>query len=253
MQNISDKLIVALDVKTLEEAERSIDKLIPAGVRLFKVGFQLFTAYGPEAVKIVGEKGGRVFLDLKFKDIKNTVFSAVSSGTSLACKFASPGNAGIDKQVSSATQYPVFMMTVHAGDVEKEMLQAAVNGASEKAKELNIERPKIVGVTVLTDMGQTTDTADEVLKRAMAAKEAGLDGVVCSVQEAADVRKACGKNFIIVTPGIRPQGAQKHDQKRAATPQEAMKAGANFIVVGRPILEAKNPAKAAEEILKDLL
>jgi len=143
------------------------------------------------------------------------------------------------------------MLTVHTQG-EKEMLEAAVNGARDKSEKSGKPKPLVVGVTVLTSTSKTEGTIGEVLKRAKLAKEAGLDGVVCSVQEALEVRKACGDDFIIVTPGIRPQGAEKNDQKRCATPQEAVKAGANFIVVGRPILEANDPLLAAKEILNSI-
>jgi len=122
-----------------------------------------------------------------------------------------------------------------------------MRGATDKAREFKIERPRIVGVTVLTSDEQE-DTANVVLERAKLAQQAGLDGVVCSVHEAAAVRKACGKDFIIVTPGIRPKGAKTDDQKRVATAAEAIAAGANFIVVGRPILEAEDPLKAVKEL-----
>ncbi|MEW6075586.1 MAG: orotidine-5'-phosphate decarboxylase [Candidatus Omnitrophota bacterium] len=226
MQIIKDKLIVALDVDTLTQAERFVDILCPQ-VKLFKVGSQLFTAHGPEAIKMIGAKGGRVFLDLKLYDIPNTVKNAVYTGVS---------------------QQPVFMMTVHTeGGIE--MMRRASEGAAQRAAELKIERPFIVGVTVLTSATNTAATLSEVVKRALTAKDAGLDGVVCSVHEASEVRKHCGKDFIIVTPGIRPQGAEPLDQKRVATAQDAMQAGANFIVVGRPILEANDPLAVAEELL----
>ena len=251
MQNISDKLIVALDVNTLKEAEDIVKKLYPV-VKLFKIGSQLFTACGLEAVKMVGKKGARVFLDLKFYDIPQTVFSAVSSGTGAACEvvFVSTTSPNIEEDIKGVVQYPVFMITVHIQG-EKKMLEEALRGAANKARELKIERPRIIGVTVLTSNEQEEDTTNLVLKRAKLAQEAGLDGVVCSAHEAAAVRKVCGKDFIIVTPGIRPKGAENNDQKRIATPQEAIKAGANYIVVGRPILQAQDPLKAVQEILQE--
>lgn len=232
MQEIKDKLIVALDVNTLDEAERLVDKLYPEGIKMFKVGSQLFTAYGPEAVKMVGKKGAKVFLDLKFHDIARTVFSAVTSGTGISCELV----------------FPVFMMTVHTeGGIN--MLKAAVKGATEKAKELNIEKPLIVGVTVLTSESGGKYVKEIVLERAGKAKDAGLDGVVCAVHEAPIIRKEFGKDFLIVTPGIRPKNYKADDQSRVATAQEAIEAGADFIVVGRPILEAKDPLKAIKELM----
>jgi len=235
------ELIVALDVYTLEKASGFVKMLYPT-VKLFKVGSRLFTAHGPEAVKMVAEKGGKVFLDLKFYDIPQTAYGASSAST----MYIKP-ITGTEEPFEAA----VFMMTVHIQGGKK-MLEEAMKGATDKARELKIERPRIVGVTVLTSEEQE-DTAKIVLERAKLAQQAGLDGVVCSVHEAAAVRKACGNAFIIVTPGIRPLGAEKNDQNRIATPKEAMKAGANFIVVGRPILEAEDPLKAAEAIIEELL
>jgi len=237
MQGISDKLIVALDVDTLEKAMRFVDILYPA-VKFFKVGIKLFTAYGPEAVMMIAEKGGRVFLDLKVHDIPQTAYGASSASTIRI----NPAT-GIEGPFEAA----VFMMTVHIQGGKK-MLEEAVRGAADKARELKIERPRIVGVTVLTSEDQRVDTVDIVLERAKLAKEAGLDGVVCSAHEAAAVRKACGDNFIIVTPGIRPKGAKADDQKRTATAEEAIAAGADYIVVGRPILEAESPLQAVEKL-----
>ncbi len=240
MQDISDKLIVALDVDTLEKAGRFVDILYPT-VKLFKIGSQLFTAYGPEAVKMVGKKGGKVFLDLKFHDIPNTVFASTCSSIALGLEpITSEGHLAMFESGC------VFMITVHTqGGLDA--MKAATRGAEETSKELNIKKPYIVGVTVLTSDKQE-DTAKVVLERASLAQQAGLDGVVCSAQEAAAVRKACGKGFIIVTPGIRPPAAAKDDQQRTATPREAIRAGSNFLVVGRPVLQAADPLKAVKEL-----
>lgn len=238
MQNIKERLIVALDVDTFDQAKDLVDSLYPT-VKLFKIGGQLFTAFGPDAVKLVGAKGGRVFLDLKFHDIPHTVFCSTSSGTS--CSFVP----------TATSQPPVFMMTVHTGGGE-EMLKAAVEGAQTRATQLNINRPLIVGVTKLTSDKGETNTLEVVLEKARLAKKAGLDGVVCSAHEVAAVRKDCGKDFIIVTPGIRPKGAEAGDQQRVATAKDAISAGANYIVVGRPILEARDPLEAAKNIIKEM-
>jgi len=251
------ELIVALDVDNLKLAKAFVDKLYPT-VKIFKIGNQLFTAYGPKAVKMVGEKGGKVFLDLKFNDIPNTVQNASYSSTGMGgtITFASlysyiTSRLRLEQEVKDAMQYPVAMLTVHA-TTGMEALQGAVKGVTERAKELKITRPRIVGVTVLTSDKLGEETLRLVLERANYVKQAGLDGVVCSVHEAAAVRKACGEDFIIVTPGIRPAVSKIDDQKRIATPEEAKKAGANFIVVGRPILEAENPLKVAEAIVNSL-
>jgi orotidine-5'-phosphate decarboxylase len=250
MQGISDKLIVALDVSTLEEAKRLVDTLCPA-VKLFKVGSQLFTAYGLEAVKMVGEKGAKVFLDLKFYDIPRTVFSAVASGSGLSCApvFVSATPPSIEEDVEKTTIYPVFMMTVHSeGDIA--MLRDAARGAEERAKALNIKKPFVVGVTVLTSVsGSGAGIKKIVVERARKAKEAGLDGVVCAVEEASMIRQEFGKDFLIVTPGIRPKSYKADDQSRVATAKEAIDAGADFIVVGRPILEARDPLKVTQELI----
>ena len=251
MSELTDKLIVALDVDTLEKAEHFAGVLYPT-VKFFKVGSQLFTACGPKAVKMIGNKGAQVFLDLKFYDIPNTVYSAVASGTSSSVTVVPipTGFEGvrIEDQVKEAVRFPVFMMTVHTLAGEK-ALKSAVKGASDKAEELKIEKPYLVGVTVLTSESVDKHTSEIVLERARLAKESGLDGVVCAVSEAAMIKKEFGKDFLIVTPGIRPKGYPADDQKRTATAAEAIAAGADFIVVGRPILEAKDPLKAVSELL----
>jgi len=248
----SPELIVALDVDTLEKAKHFVGILYPT-VKLFKVGSQLFTAYGPEAVKMVVKEGAKVFLDLKFHDIPHTVSSTVASGTSLSCEpvFVSTISSNIEEDVRQNTQPAVFMMTVHTMGGE-EMLKAAVSGATEKAAELKIIKPFIVGVTRLTSDENSKNTLQAVLEAAKLAKNSGLDGVVCSVNEAAAVRSECGKDFIIVTPGIRPRGYNKDDQARVATEQEAIEAGADFLVVGRPILDAKDPVLATKIILESM-
>lgn len=239
------QLIVALDVDNIKEAKRLVDLLYPTA-KIFKIGSQLFTACGPEVVSMIGDKGARVFLDLKWYDIPNTVYSAVSSATasSIVIVPATPGSApSIEQNITP----PVFMMTVHASG-GLEMLKAALRGAAEKSKELGIKRPFIVGVTRLTSDRNDRDIEQDVLDAARLAKDAGLDGVICSVHEATKVRKECGDDFLIVTPGIRPKGHSIDDQSRVATAQEASRAGADFIVVGRPIIQAKDPLSVAKEI-----
>ncbi|MBU0548725.1 MAG: orotidine-5'-phosphate decarboxylase [Candidatus Omnitrophica bacterium] len=218
------QLIVALDVDNLKEAKRLVDLLYPA-VKIFKVGSQLFTACGAEAVKMINKKNAKVFLDLKYHDIPNTVKNAVSSAVELG----------------------VFMLDVHTQGAE-EMLKAAVRSATDKAQELNIKKPLIIGITVLTSVNNSQITEDNVLEAAILAKNSGLDGVVCSVYEAPRVRKELGQDFLIVTPGIRPQGHASDDQARIATAKDAVEAGADFIVVGRPIVKAKDPLSVAKEI-----
>ncbi len=222
------KLIVALDVDTLDEARRIVDDL-EGVVDIFKVGSQLFVAHGPSVVRDLQAKGKKVFLDLKFHDIPNTVANAVRSAVSLG---------------------GVFMLTVHTqGGLE--MLQAASKAAREQAAVFGVPKPLIIGVTVLTSQAKDTNTNDMVVQRALLAKQAGLDGVVASVEEAALVRGRLGKGFIIVTPGIRPAGTDAGDQKRAATPAMAMQSGSDFLVVGRPIIQAPSPRQAALKILEE--
>lgn len=241
MSGLGDKLIVALDVGSLEEARRFVGILYPT-VKFFKIGSQLFTACGPAVVEMIGRRGARVFLDLKFYDIPKTVYLVSGTGTSCAFTYVAASQG-----VKNLASPPVFMMSVHIkGGID--MLREAVKGASEKATELNIKKPFIVGVTKLTS---EEATLKEVLDAARIAKEAGLDGVVCSALEAKKIREEFGVNFIIVTPGIRPKGSSADDQKRTTTAKEAIEAGSDFIVVGRTILKAVDPLKAAQEMIAE--
>jgi orotidine-5'-phosphate decarboxylase len=241
MLELKEKLIVALDVDKLERAEKIVD-LLRERVKFYKIGSQLFTAYGPRAVEMVASKGAEVLLDLKYYDIPNTVYAASASASTIGI---TPLPAATGANIARNIKPAVFMMTVHIkGGIE--MLKRAVEGASQKAKELNIRRPFIVGVTKLTS---EPSSEKDVIEAAKIAKEAGLDGVVCSALEAKKIREECGEKFIIVTPGIRPKGSPANDQKRVTTAKEAIEAGANYIVVGRPILEAKDPLKVLDNLL----
>lgn len=233
----NNPLIVAIDVDTFEKAKQLIDALSEC-VDIFKIGSQLFTAYGPFVTRYVQSKGKKVFLDLKFHDIPNTVASAVKSAVSLS---VSPNQ---DKNFA-----PLFMLTVHTQG-GAEMLTAAVNAAKEQALLLKVERPLIVGVTVLTSQAREENLDQLVLERASLAQSCGLDGVVASVEEAKMIRQKLGKDFVIVTPGIRPKGADVGDQKRVATPEFAIESGSNYLVVGRPIVGDTNPKEAAKKILE---
>jgi orotidine-5'-phosphate decarboxylase len=233
------QLILALDVDNFEQARKLIDDVADS-VEIFKIGSQMFTAYGPFITRYLQSKGKKVFLDLKFHDIPNTVASAVKSAVGLS---VSPNN--------DAGFAPLFMLTVHTSG-GKEMLEAAVKAAETQAKALGVARPLIVGVTVLTSTAKDANLETLVLERARLAKSAGLDGVVASVEEAALIRRELGPKFLIVTPGIRPADASLNDQKRVATPQAAIAQGSNFLVVGRPILQAASPQTAALQILEDM-
>jgi orotidine-5'-phosphate decarboxylase len=244
------EIILALDVDTLEKAQVLVGKL-SSKIKSFKIGSQLFTASGPDAIKMVEKMGGRVFLDLKFHDIPKTVHSSIISGSSIGITVVASRATNVLKDMQQAVIPPVFMMTVHTKGGQA-MLQEAARGAEEAAKKLNITKPLIVGVTRLTSDDNKDDTLEEVLKAARLAQDSGLDGVVCSALEAAKVREACGADFVIVTPGIRSSKDRLNDQKRTADVKQAIKAGSNFLVIGRPILEADDPIAKAEELLGDL-
>ena len=234
---MKNKLIVALDVGSLKDAKRLVDKLFPT-VKLFKIGSQLFTASGPDAIRMVQEKGGEVFLDLKFHDIPNTVASACEA----------------------ALRYGVFMLNIHTlGGIK--MMKESVKRCKEICKKEDLSRPILLGVTILTSMDEKDLKAvgidkgldKEVLHLAGLAKDSGLDGVVASPQEIDTIRKRFGSRFIIVTPGVRPLDAlTKDDQKRTMTPGEAIKRGADYIVVGRPVTSHSDPLGTARQILDEL-
>jgi orotidine-5'-phosphate decarboxylase len=233
-------LIVALDFDSLSSALK-FAKQVADLVGMFKIGNQLFTAAGPAAVKEITALGTDVFLDLKFHDIPNTVAGAV---------------------LSSAAMTGVQLINVHAlGGTA--MLQAAVQAVSAGVP-MGADRPRLLAVTILTSMDERSmrevgiggPPKTRVVKLAELAKKAGVDGVVASVEEAKAIRKACGPEFLIVTPGVRPvdpsAAKKKDDQARTATPTEAIHAGADFIVVGRPIIAAADPRAAAQAIVDEI-
>jgi orotidine-5'-phosphate decarboxylase len=232
-------LIVALDFDSLTTALKFADQVADL-VGMFKIGSQLFTTAGPEAVRQVSQRGPGIFLDLKFHDIPNTVAGAV---------------------LASAAMPGVQLINIHAlGGTT--MMRAAAQAVSASVA-MGADRTRLLAVTVLTSMdGKATREVGitglpklRALKLAKLAKEAGVDGVVASVQEAKAIRKACGPEFLIVTPGVRPHDkevAGQDDQTRTATPREAIKAGADFIVVGRPIFTAADPRAAAQEVVEEI-
>lgn len=244
---MDDKLIVALDVETFEEARGLVDSLSDV-VNVFKVGSQLFTACGPVIVRYIQAQGKKVFLDLKYHDIPNTVANAISSAVHLSV----PGhNIGEEGNLQTDQYQHLLMCTVHTVGGE-EMLMRAVEAAQETSKALNVTKPLIVGITVLTSEEKTDSISDLILERTQLARQCRLDGVVASAQEAELLRREFGKDFVIVTPGIRPAGADVGDQKRVTTPKEAIDAGSSFLVVGRPIVAAHDPLEAAKAIVAEI-
>ena len=247
MSDAKDKLILALDVPTFEEA-RGIVETLGDAVGTYKVGFQLFTAYGPFIVRYLQSLGKKVFLDLKFHDIPNTVASGVASAVGLSV----PVNSALDGQGTKAGKFaPLLMLTIHAQG-GAEMMKAAADAARKQAAVLGVTRPFIVGVTVLTSDAGGGNVPALVLERAKLAQASGLDGVVASAQEASMLRRELGKDFVIVTPGIRPANAEAGDQKRVETPSSAIRNGASFLVVGRPIVKASDPRQAALDIIAEI-
>ena len=230
MPSTAERLIVALDAPNLRNALR-LAKRLRGLVSYAKIGSILFTAAGPAAVARVRALGFRVFLDLKFHDIPSTV----------------------EKSCRAAAHHGVSMLTVHAAG-GREMLEAAAAGVREEAARLRVPRPRVVGVTVLTSVGASEARAmtARVVALARDARRAGLDGVVASAQEAAAVRRALPRPFLIVCPGIRPAAAGASDHHRVATPGRAVSQGADFLVVGRPITEARDPREAVKLICQDM-
>lgn len=236
-RSAKDRLIIALDFPDLESA-RELARLIGPEVGLLKVGLELFNAEGPRAIRELQHLGAGIFYDAKLCDIPNTVAGAA----------AAAGRLGL------------AMLNVHAfGGVA--MMSAAKEAAEKGARAAGFSPPLVIGVTVLTSLGDR-ELREEVgidqpareaaLRLARRAQEAGLDGVVCSVHEVAEVKRVCGKDFLAITPGIRPRGADRDDQSRVATPGEARAAGADYLVVGRPVTRAADPRQAVANILSEM-
>lgn len=229
---LRDRIIVALDLpkdKALEVADK-----LEADALWVKVGMTLYGEGGPDIIKTLTDKGFKVFLDLKFHDIPHQVEGAARSAAATGAS----------------------MLTLH-GIGGSEMMKAAVKGATEGAKEAGLDKPIVLAVTVLTSSDESSlketgidSTVDEQVERlAKLAKEAGVDGVVCSVNEAAKMRELFGPNAYVVTPGVRPVGSPSDDQRRVATPAEAFEAGASHVVMGRPITFGPDPREAFEAIV----
>lgn len=237
MNDPDSRLIIALDFPDLASALQLAAKVAPR-VAMLKVGLELFNSAGPQGIASLRELGARVFYDAKLHDIPNTVAGAA----------AAAGRMGIS------------MLNVHALG-GRAMMRAAKEGALRGAAEAGHPAPRIIAVTLLTsladrdlrqDLGLREDLRDVTIRLASLAKECGLDGVVCSVREVGAVKHECGKGFLAVTPGIRPAWAASDDQARVAAPKEAIAAGADYLVVGRPVTRAEDPARAVSEILREM-
>ncbi|QUJ66341.1 orotidine-5'-phosphate decarboxylase [Photobacterium sp. GJ3] len=229
---LDPKVIVALDYPTQDEALAFVDRIEPGSCRL-KVGKEMFTLFGPDFVRNLHDKGHSVFLDLKFHDIPNTCSRAVRAAAELG----------------------VWMVNVHASGGERMM-----TASREILEPYGKDRPLLIGVTVLTSMeaqdlagvGITREPQAHVLSLATLTKNSGLDGVVCSAQEATLLKSNLGADFKLVTPGIRPAGSAAGDQRRVMTPVDAVKAGSDYLVIGRPITQADDPAAVLADINRTL-
>lgn len=236
--SFKEQLILALDGDNFAKAKELVE-LLKDQVTTFKVGIQLFTVYGPKVVEMIQHYGGKVFLDLKFHDIPSVVAGAVREGVRLR----------------------VFMLTLHAfgGQV---MLKEAVKAAREEANRLSTKPPLLLAVTVLTSLdeevfqeltGSPRPLREQIINLAAFARDAGMDGLVASPQELGAIRAASWRRrLILVAAGVRSRGESRDDQRRVMTPREAMENGADFIVIGRPITQAKDPAQAVVRIMKEI-
>lgn len=228
-----DKLIVALLAETMKDAEGMV-KLLKGDIHIFEISAPTYTALGPDVIKMIHHHGCRVFLDLKYHDIPSTV----------------------SKAVAMATKLGVEMLTVHASGGH-EMLSRSVD-ASQQVAGSRSKMPKLIAVTVLTsmeslgDIGIQYEVRDQVVRLARLSKDCGLHGVLASPLEIAPIRKVCGDKFLIVTPGVRPIGSAAQDQKRIASPIMAVAAGANYLIIGRPVVQAKDPRAVVRQILKEI-
>jgi orotidine-5'-phosphate decarboxylase len=229
------KIIFAMDVKEFSDVELWAE-LLSKHVGMFKVGKQLYTACGPAAVRMIQKCGGEVFLDLKYHDIPNTVAMATLEAANLGVKLCDLHALGGHEMMSKTME-----------TLDKNFSAA--------------ERPKVLAITVLTSSNEETlrgiginlSVPEMVVKLAKLAQSAGVDGVVASPQEVGLIREACGKDFLVVTPGVRPAFASTDDQKRIMTPSDAVKAGSDYLVIGRPIAAAENPVGAAQAIVDEIV
>lgn len=237
VRSAKDRLIVALDVPDVDEAKRLAEQLAEH-VGMFKIGLELYAKHGPALFDAISEYGRPIFFDCKFHDIPNTVARA-------------------SRQLIGKG---IYMFNVHASGGAT-MMKTTAAAVREQAAAAGVEPPKMLAVTLLTSISDSVlngelnwkMTADRLVERlARLASDCGMDGVVASPLEAEKIRNACGKQFLIVTPGVRPDWADKDDQARSATPAQALKNGADYIVVGRPITAGKNPADSARFIVDEM-
>lgn len=235
-ESVAERIIVPLDVSTEREAIALLDTL--PNVTFWKVGLELFVSMGPSILEQLKQRQKRIFLDLKFHDIPNTMAGA--------CR--------------TAGRYGVDLITLHA-PAGKVALQASQTAALEGAAEAGCLPPKLIAVTLLTSINPralafelkvSLELTDYALQMALLAQDSGLSGVVCSPQEAESLRRVCGDDFLLVCPGVRPAGSAKGDQQRAMTPIQAINAGASYLVIGRPITQAEDPAATFQQICDDI-
>ncbi|MBR1730552.1 MAG: orotidine-5'-phosphate decarboxylase [Selenomonadaceae bacterium] len=231
-----DRLIVALDFHRLDDVKRIVNELNDS-VTYYKVGMELFYSVGASVVDYLKSEGKNIFLDLKLHDIPNTVANGLCSLMNLGAN----------------------ILNVHASGGYT-MMSTAAERLKAEAERLKIDRPKLIAITVLTsinqndwaDLGFQAQMKSQAVRLAKLAQKAGLDGVVASPQEAKSIREACGEDFLIVTPGIRPIGSAINDQTRISTPSQALKNGASYLVIGRPIIAAENPRESALKIIEEM-
>ena len=231
-----ERIIVALDVPDEQSAIALVDQLPQVG--FWKVGLELFTSTGPRILELLKSRNKRIFLDLKFDDIPNTVAGA--------CR--------------SAARYGVDLLTIHT-TCGRDALKAATQAAQSGAAQVGVKPPKLIAITLLTsisarqlafDLKIPLELPEYILEMALLAKVTGVDGAVCSPQEVAQLRDTCGNDFLLVCPGVRPIWADMGDQKRSLTPAQAMQAGADYLVIGRPITAASDPGVAWQRISEEL-
>lgn len=232
-----DKLVLALDVNTMEEARQLVHELRDY-VGIFKVGLQLYTSVGPDIIKMIQDEGGEIFFDGKFHDIPNTVAKASAN----------------------LIKHGVTFFNIHTTGGSK-MISTCLKLARETARSCGLPKPTVLGVTLLTSFGQKTLTEELLINRniddyvgqlAKVAKESGLDGIIASATDVPKIKKACGNDFLILCPAIRPTWSVVNDQIRVVTPADAIRAGVDFLVVGRPITSAKDRVSAAKLVLDEM-